>query len=241
MNYQASVGDFFKCPEWKKNLLLGAVSILIPMIGPLVLAGWHIKEFWASEDDQDHTLVTPFDFQYLGKYLELALCPFLVALVAAMVFLPILALGIGIPTALIFISNHGRDLTPQPFPIVPFVCVLVAYLVCLGSYQLILFPLSLRATITQDFRVAFDFSFCWKFLSLVWLDLLKSFGFQVLLAMCLLIFSVITCYIGMFFAAPVVMFSWSHLKKQLYLTYLARGGDPVPLSHKLRGVSVLHG
>jgi hypothetical protein len=241
MNYQASVGDFFKCSAWKRNLLLGAVSLLIPMIGPLILAGWHIKEFWAREDIHDHAKVEPFDFQYLGKYLELALCPFLVSLATAVVLIPILALVVGVPAVWIFIANDRSGSAFQSFPIAPFVCMMIGYLVCVGSYQLILLPLSIRAVITQDFKAAFDFGFCWKFLSRVWLDLLKCVGFQVLLLCGLLIVSVITCYIGMIFAAPVAMFSWSHLKKQLYQIYLARGGEPVPVSPKLRGVLLEHG
>ena len=37
MNYSASVTDFFKSPKWGMNLLLGAVSILIP----IVIYTWH--------------------------------------------------------------------------------------------------------------------------------------------------------------------------------------------------------
>ena len=40
--------------------------------------------------------------------------------------------------------------------------------------------------------------------------------------------------IGMYFALVVVYFCWLHLHKQLYHLYLSRGGEPVPLSPKLR-------
>jgi uncharacterized membrane protein len=53
------------------------------------------------------------------------------------------------------------------------------------------------------------------------------------LGVCMMVITVITCYIGMFFAAPVVMFSWHHLQKQVYQLYLSRGGRHVPLSPKL--------
>lgn len=91
MHYNASVTDFFKSPKWGMNLLLGGVAMLIPMIGPLVLGGWHVAGFWARGNDEDPARFPPFDFQYSGKYLERSLWPFLVNLAASLVRLPLSA------------------------------------------------------------------------------------------------------------------------------------------------------
>ena len=40
MNYAASVSDFFKTPKWGLSLALGAVAILIPIAGWMVVTGW---------------------------------------------------------------------------------------------------------------------------------------------------------------------------------------------------------
>jgi hypothetical protein len=53
-------------------------------------------------------------------------------------------------------------------------------------------------------------------------------------ALCMVIIMVVTCYIGVFFTAPITIYSWHHLQKQLYQLYLSRGGVPVPLSPKLQ-------
>ncbi len=130
MNYNASVSDFFKCPKWGTNLMLGAVAILIPFVGQLVLAGWHVTSFWARGDDEDPATFPPFDFRFFGKML------------ASMLFM---------------------------------------------------------------------------------------FG----LGLCAMIVTILTCYIGMFFVMPLVIFSWHHLQKQIYQLHLRRGGQVVPLSPKL--------
>jgi hypothetical protein len=40
--------------------------------------------------------------------------------------------------------------------------------------------------------------------------------------------------VGTYFALVPVYFCWVHLYKQLYRLYLSRGGEPVPMSPKLR-------
>jgi hypothetical protein len=90
MNYNASVSDFFKSPQWKSNFLLGAVAILIPLVGPLVLTGWQVTGLWARGDREEPGKFPPFDFQYFGKYLERGLWPFLVNLGASLVLVPVI-------------------------------------------------------------------------------------------------------------------------------------------------------
>jgi hypothetical protein len=54
-----------------------------------------------------------------------------------------------------------------------------------------------------------------------------------------MIITIITCSMGMFFAAPISIFSWHHLQKQIYQLYISRGGEPIPLSPKLQDVPPL--
>lgn len=233
MNYKASVSDFFKSPKWGMNLLLGAVSILIPIVGQLVLAGWHVTGLWARGDDGDPAKFPPFDFQFFGKYLERGLWPFLVNLAASLVLVPLI-LCLIFPIFIFsgaFESKNGQA-SGAAFGVV----IALIFMIQIGLmiiYQFAVTPLMLRATITQDFKSAFDFGFMREFLSRTWREQLASMIFMFGLGLCLMIITVVTCYIGMFFAAPVVIFSWHHLQKQLYQAYLGHGGAAVPLSEKL--------
>jgi hypothetical protein len=233
MNYNASVSDFFKIPNWKTNLLLGAVSILIPMVGPLVLAGWHVTCLWARGNADDPAGFPPFNFDFFLKYLERGLWPFLVNLVASLVLIPVIMCLVFPLMFFTGVFDSGKN--PDSGAVVGVVVVgfFVIQIGLMLAYQVLVTPLMLRATITQDFKSAFDLAFMKAFVSRVWKELLAAMVFMFGLGLCTMIITVVTCYIGMFFVMPVVIFSWHHLQKQLYQLYLKRGGEPVPLSPKL--------
>lgn len=237
MHYNASVADFFKIPKWGTNMLLGAVTMLIPAIGPLVLGGWHVTGFWARGDDEDPAKFPPFDFQYFGKYLERGLWPFLVNLAASLVMVPLI-MCLMIPLFLLVgvlgpgIDQGGSAIT---------VGLLIAGMMILQFglmllYQFVVAPLMISATITQDFTSAFRIKFVIDFLKLVWKEQIASLVFMFGLGLCLMIITIITCSLGIFFAAPISIFSWHHLQKQIYQIYLSRGGEPIPHSSKLQDV-----
>lgn len=234
MNYNASISDFFKSPKWLPNMMLGAVTILIPLVGPLVLGGWHVTGFWARGNREDPAGFPPYDFQYFGKYLERGLWPFLVGMVISLVLIPVM-LCLILP--LFFITGvmdarHGHG--PDRLFIAVFVGAFCLQLLLSLAYQILVTPLLVRATITQDFSSAFNLRFAKSFLALTWKELLASMLFMLGVGLCLMILAVVTCYIGAIVAVPVVIFSWHHLQKQLYHLYLARGGEAVPLSPKLQ-------
>jgi Protein of unknown function (DUF4013) len=231
MNYSASVTDFFKCPAWKNNMLLGAVAVLIPIVGPLVLFGWHITCLWARGNKEDPADFPAFNFDNFVKYLERGLWPFLVNLVASLVLVPVI-LVLEIVPLLLLLSNRSQDPNTALLIVVAGLFFII-YLIVLAMFGLVSTPLLLRAIITQDFKAAFDPRFAKTFISMMWKEILTMMVFMLGLSLCMMVITVITCYIGMFFATPVFMFSWHHLQKQLYQLYLSRGGEAVPLSPKL--------
>jgi hypothetical protein len=235
MKYNASITDFFKSPAWKNNMLLGAVAVLIPIVGPLVLFGWHITCLWARGEKQDPVDFPAFNFDKFTKYLDRGLWPFLVNLVCSLVLVPVILI-LQIPMFLLFISpqTHSGHQQHTGLLIAAMVLFFVLYLVVLVLFNFITTPLLLRAIITQDFKAAFDLRFAKAFVTIVWKEILAVMVFMLGVSLCMMVITVITCYIGMFLAMPVVMFSWHHLQKQLYQLYLSRGGEAVPLSPKLQ-------
>ena len=86
----------------------------------------------------------------------------------------------------------------------------------------------------QDFGQAFNVPFLKKFATLMWKEILIAALFEVVAGGLLVCVGAIALCIGMYFALVIVYFSWLHLHKQLYRLYLSRGGEPIPLSPKLR-------
>ncbi len=228
MNYQASVTDFFKPQKWVMNMLLGAVCILIPLVGPIILNGWAITQLWSRGDDENPSEYPPFDFQYFTKYLMRGLWPFLVQMASSLIITPIIViLMIFIMIAAPAMQNH------EVIAVLMIILGIIAYFVLILALNFIIVPLSIAATITQDFVPAFNFRFVRNFLSLVWKELLITTLFLFALGIVMSIVAVCTCYIGAFALFPVMLFAWQHLQKQLYLLHLARGGMILPRSQKL--------
>ncbi len=234
MNYSASITDFFKSPKWGMNMLLGGVCMIIPVIGPLVLGGWHITCLWARGNESDPRKLPDFDFQFFAKYLERGLWPFLVSMVASMVLVPVLLVLAFIPLLLAGFpfEGSGRPLSVGFVPLI-FMAMFGIYLIFLFGFNLILTPLVLRSTILQTFAASFDFGFIKDFISKTWLEMTLAMLFMLGVGLIVMILAVITCYIGGIFAAPVAIFAWHHLQKQIYRIYLNRGGEALAVSPKL--------
>lgn len=227
MNHLASVTDFFKSPKWGMNFLLGAVSILIPIVGPLALHGWHITGFWARRDETDPAKFPDFDFQFFVKYLGRGLWPFLVMMVVSLVVFPVLVILMFIPIVSFGLCDHQ---TGSGFPVILIVAICLIYPIVMMVFSAVMIPLSLRASITQDFGKSFDFGFIRSFLSRVWPEILVVMLFVAGLYLVAMVLTVITCYIGGIFTFPILIYAWHHLQKQLYQLHLSRGGEEIPAS-----------
>jgi hypothetical protein len=237
VNYTASVSDFFKSPKWMMNLLLGGICVLIPIVGPMVVLGWLITGFWARQDERFETF-PDFDFSHFGKYLERGLWPFLVAFVASMavsiVMVP-LAWILMIPMMLAggFSSGGHEANAVGCFGVLAMILMMLVWAVMLVGLMLVLVPLKIRASLTQDFAKSFDFGFVKRFVALTWKEMVLSSLFVLATGLLFLCLGMIAFCVGMYFATVLTYFSWTHMHKQLYTLYLSRGGEPVPLSPKL--------
>ena len=239
MNYTASVGDFFKSPKWMLNLLFAGVCVFIPIVGPIVIKGWLATGFWGREDAPPESF-PEFDFNQFGKYLERGVWPFLVTLVSG------LAVGIAIsivvvPLTMVMVSllapnNHSS--AGGAIAVVLFLFSAAFYLVMAIGSMILLTPLTLRATLTQDFGPSFNFAFIKQFVALTWKESIIAALFLIAASFVLFCAGALILCIGMYFAVGVINFCGEHLHKQLYRLYLSRGGEPIPVSSKLRDLAL---
>jgi hypothetical protein len=234
MNYTASVSDYFKSPKWMMNTLLAGLCVFIPFVGPIVIKGWLITGFWGREDERCETF-PDFDFNNFGKYLERGLWPFLVTLVSGLVLgvvLSVFIVPIVMLITLLIPTDNGT--AGGCAAALLFTVMMVFYVVMVAALMLVLTPLTLRASMTQDFGESFNFAFVKKFIALTWKEIILSSLFLMAASVILVCVGVLALCIGMYFATVPVYFCWIHLHKQLYALYLSRGGEPIPLSPKLR-------
>lgn len=234
MNYTASVSDYFKSSKWMMNTLLAGLCVFIPFIGPIVIKGWLITGFWGRDDERCETF-PDFDFSSFGKYLERGLWPFLVTLVSGLALGMVLGFFI-VPvvmlTTLFIPSDNGAAGGCAAAFLIVF--MVLFYVILVLALMLVLTPLTLRASITQDFAQSFNFAFVKRFITLMWKEIILSSLFLMAASIILVCVGALALCIGMYFATVPVYFCWVHLHKQLYALYLSRGGEVIPLSPKLR-------
>jgi Protein of unknown function (DUF4013) len=234
MNYTASVSDYFKSPKWMMNTLLAGVCVFIPLIGQIVIKGWLITGFW-GRDDQRAESFPDFDFNNFGKYLERGLWPFLVTLVSGLVLTVVLCVFIVPFVTFMSLALPNDHSSASGCGAALFVVVMIAFYLFVAVFSaFILTPLTLRATIIQEFGPSFNFGFVKKFVALTWKEIALSSLFLVAASLALAGAGAIVFCVGMYFATVPIFYCWVHLHKQLYALYLSRGGEPVPLSPKLR-------
>jgi hypothetical protein len=111
------------------------------------------------------------------------------------------------------------------------------YLVMMVAIMFVLTPLMLRASLTQDFGQAFNFTFVKRFVSLMWKEILLSSLFAMVAGIALMCVGAVALCVGAYFALVPAYFCLMHLHKQLYRLYLSRGGEPIPVSPKLRDLA----
>ena len=238
MNYTASVSDYFKSPKWMMNTLLAGICVFIPLVGQIVIKGWMITGFWGREDNRPE-MFPDFDFNNFGKYLERGLWPFLVSLVSGLM-IGMAACVIIVPVTMILgvLAPNDHSSASGCAAALLFIFFMVFYVVLVVGLMLVITPLTIRASIMQEFGAAFNLAFLKRFIALTWKEIILATLFLIVASLALCALGAIVFCIGLYFATVPIYFCWIHLHKQLYALYLSRGGEPIPFSPKLHDLPV---
>jgi hypothetical protein len=222
LNFKNALGFPFRGEKRWANIALLAVCNLIPVIGPLVVAGYTaIAEKGLVRDIDAEPPV--FNFSNFSKYLERGVAPFVVQLIVSFIMVPII-------WALMFGGMLLFALTSREMPWLAITILIVFGLLFLGLiviFPLLIMPFSLRAALLGKIGAAFDFKWC--------LDFLKRVGFigivymivAAIISVGLVVAGLIACYIGLFFTLVIMMLFQVHVQIQMYQLYLDRGGIPL--------------
>lgn len=236
MRYFEAYSFVFDSPKWAMNLLLGSVCTLIPVVGAIVLWGYQFEIIEALHRDPRRTY-PDFDFNYFVEYLKRGVWPFLVSLVVTMVptvvlmilfYVMMIAVGIGAGMA-------GQD-AGAVIAIVGFLLVFAVMFAAGVFIGMICIPFVIRAGLAQDFAEAFNFDFVKSFLRKTWKEMILSMLFMMISSTLVGMLGIMLCIVGMYPAILLIMLAYAHIYYQLYQTYLARGGKPIPLKPPLATV-----
>jgi hypothetical protein len=226
MHYFEAYEFYFRSSKWWVNLLLGAVCILVPIAGPMVLMGWAFELLERSP--REWRPVSDFDVNRLGKYIGRGVWPFLVQLVIA---IPVSMVFVGLWFAVIVgtIATMGPGAgTSRTFFFV-FPSYIIGIILISVFVQMISLPMCLRAGITQDFGAAFNFPWALDFIKRTWAEMLLSMLFFLVTSPFIALAGLILCCVGVYPAGALISMAHYHVWFQLYDLFLERGGESIPV------------
>lgn len=228
MHYFRSYRFAFSSPNWAMNLLMLIVCKLIPILGDIVLIGYFFEVIEYMHRRGSDVVYPDFNFNRFVKYLVRGVWAFLaIFLMQFFVMMPTLLLGyFAIVFSWIMVSE--KQLPAETAAIITVVAVAVALLVGL-LIGLISMPVYLKAGLQQEFLPAFSLSFFRDFYGRIGFTVILTLLFKFVTAPFVFLAGVLLCFIGMFPAEIVIIYSQHHLLYQLYREYLRAGGMPIPL------------
>jgi hypothetical protein len=204
------------------QLVLLAVALLIPILGPIVVFGYGVEVEKTVLAGGAEAVLPRFDFGKFMEYVKLGAIPFVVGMVVGFASMP---LTLGAYLLMVLPLAFGAP------PVVGVACLIV------GALLLILFavginflalPMVLKSGLTGNFKDGFDFKFVMSFLRHVG-------GTMVLMTVVLFVMGfvggivgVLMCFVGLYLVVAWLFVSQSHLLGQLAALYVARGGTGLP-------------
>lgn len=221
-----AVKAVFEDQNWKNNVLIAIVFMIIPIVGPIALAGW-MCEVQQRLIRRHPNPIPKIDFGDFGEFIKRGLPVFLTQLIVS---LPLLFLAYGFIGGSVFAAVAAGAATDEPI-----VALLVGILAGLVSL-VVLFALGVvvnaaqtRAELTEDLGQALSPGKVLSYSKATFVRVIVkniTFGF---IALGIVLLGIVACYIGLYPAIAVLQIAAMHLRNQIYLDYLARGGEPIEL------------
>lgn len=209
------------------NLMLGLLLLIIPIIGPILLAGWH-AETHRRLVRREAPAVRGFEFNEFSNYLMAGLVPFAAQMAVTMVamFPMMLAMGIGAALVVPIVADGGGS--PVALAVVGLLAALVMLVVMVFMIVLIT-AMQVRAELTGNFTRTFDIPAVWRFMGRRWQPILGYSFLLGLIAFPLMLLGLLALFIGIYVVVVGIQFAQVHLRWQIYEADVQAGGEVLPV------------
>mgnify|MGYP002624705003 CR=1 FL=1 len=229
----------FTAENWFVNLLLGLVCAIIPIVGPIVFLGYMMETIELLLK-QPGAACPQIEFGRFGDLLKRGVWPFVGALIAQLVLLP-LTLILMIPYFCLFFGSmpmlDSGDMEALGFLLLlaAFAYLFLAMIFVNAIGMCIVTPMMVGPGLAQEVGPALDFSFVKDFLARTWKDMLKAYMLFMVVGMFASILGYCALFIGLYFVIAWLWIAAAHMYYQAYALYLARGGKPIEQKPEFAG------
>ncbi|MDF2376962.1 MAG: DUF4013 domain-containing protein [Verrucomicrobiales bacterium] len=218
--------DIFKTENKWMTILGLSVSMLIPIVGPMVAIGFLLRRF--ARERQGNP-AEDFDFNFFGDYLKMGLWPMLATLVFSLVIVPVVVLFSIAPVIIIPLAENGNETLIIITAIIGF----ALYFAFLALFTVFSYPIMLRSGLMMDFKSGFSWSFMKSFASKVGLSMIGYLILLSLIAMPLMIVGYFALFVGAYVVAAWMQMAMMHLVYQHYDLMVERGGEQIEINPEL--------
>jgi hypothetical protein len=219
-----AVSAVWNDPNFKTNVLLGLVLMLIPVVGPIALSGWMCEAHQRLLRRHPNPM-PKIDFGDFVDYIKRGLAVFLSSLVVTLpIFLVAyaLAFGAGFGAFAVTAATH-EPLAGVAVGLVAGV-ILIAVSLLLST---VVNAVHTRAELTEDFGKALSFGKVMSYAkATAGTVIVKNLAFM-FIAVGIALVGLLLCYFGIYPAAVLIQIAAMHLRYQIYADYLAKGGEPI--------------
>lgn len=216
------------------NILIGAVLNIIPIIGPIALMGWHCEII--QRLIKKHPKPIPkLDFTDLLYFLGRGVAPFVVALIATlpMTVVVMILMFAGMFGAAVLGSALHLDEPGKEFLVLGGVAIgALLFLLLMVFFNIVVSAALVRAELTEDIGKSLDFGKVWGFAKATWKDFLIAYLVFIPVAMIVMFAGMLVVFVGIYAAIIVINVAYVNLRWQVYMRYLARGGEEIPIQTK---------
>jgi Protein of unknown function (DUF4013) len=232
IEYLTAFRYVFTHPEWMKNLLLFAVFTLIPVLNTVLVYGY----LYETTEHLLRRMPGPypmFEVRRFAHYMTRGIWCYFIVQILGVIIAPFIVISFdGTMFGTLAVSRANQAAAAVVLAVVAPLVVTFLF-VFLLSLSIVVTPFLLRAGLSQDFGLTFNFRWIADFLRKMWLDVLFVNVFAWLSGIVLTALGcALFCY-GALVAGALITLASAHLNWQLYELYLSRGGEPIPLKTPL--------
>jgi hypothetical protein len=224
----------FESSQWVVTVLFIiaalALSGFIPIIPALIVYGYQFEVIEGLHRSGGRSY-PDFNIDRFAEYLVRGVWVFVVALLGALIIMPIflVVMGGGVAAMIAVAAAAGSEdagavVLGAGLPVLILLMLIVAI-----PLNVLLFPLLLRAGLSQDFGTAFNFDWIKSFVSKTWKEMLWGTLFLAASGLLAMVAGLLLCCIGSYPAMALAVLAQSHMFYQFYEIFLARGGEPITL------------